>query len=311
MISAFAVAYATEGTHLIVPSEAVPIGIEDSIVIDMPEGFTLGDLITISWAVYMECGYPLHVDIILGTDIDGDPNNIDSLTAEIAENDNPDNREWLGDLENGYTYDAWLKTFEYSDGNGDPVVDDNTILWVTRHGSGCDNAPYGTLAELKAGQVTNNDPTITIDSNVVVLRLEFEIDNWLGAAEAYVRDIQVNGQSGTVSMTVLVEEAPVISISVSPTTIGFGSIAQGGVSDIEQVLITSASTVSIDVRASVDEDDKFYTDNLLLGDNHVVDWIYTLTQAGSSVNVGLTLHVPSGATLGLHEGTLVIWAEAS
>lgn len=121
--------------------------------------------------------------------------------------------------------------------------------------------------------------------------------------------VRTPDSEATVSLTVFVEEAPVISISVYPTTIDFGSIAQGGVSGPEQVLITSASTVSIDVSASVDEVGSFYTDNLLIGSSHVVDWRWTLTDEGPSVNCGLSLGVPSGATLGLHEGTLVFWAQ--
>ena len=167
---------------------------EAGVIITMPTGFTLGDLDTLSWSVFTVSGYPAHVDIILADDIDG-LSNIDSLTAELASN-----VESYTPIPTGYTYGTWLETFEgFTDGPN--AVDDSTTLWVTRHGAGTTDAPYGTLAELKAGTVTSpdsNDPVITIDEDTVILRLEIEVDEWSdrdggASSEAYIDDILVNG----------------------------------------------------------------------------------------------------------------------
>lgn len=207
MISTFAVAYAQiDGTRLYVPHPTVPAGAEARIVIEMPPGTTLGNLETISWSVMTITGYQPHVDIILADDIDVTENE-DSLTAELAVNNPAYSHPPSG------PYGVWLKTFELAADDGYGVIDGDTVLWVTRHGAGEKDAPYGTLDELRDGTVhypdrepdfpeilgpPDTDPDIYIDEDVVVLRLEIEVDNWLGEADAYVKDILVMGPDGTV-----------------------------------------------------------------------------------------------------------------
>jgi len=312
MVSIFAIsAYAVEGTHLLATGDP---GTEDRIVVDMPTGFTLGDLKTISWSVYMEYGYPLHVDIILGTDIDGNDINIDSLTAEIGENDNPLNKEWV-ELQLGYEYQVWHKTFEYADRVGDSVVDDETVLWVTRHGAGCDDAPYGTLAELKAGTVhpgPSPDPTIIINENVVVLRLEFEIDNWLGSAEAYLQDIKINSKC-EVSLETTVR-SPMTSISVTPTSVDFGQTVLGKISTTQTVTIDNIGETHVMVTAELLEDDGFYASYLILSSPGVPSgpvsvWSHDYIGSGGSTGVDFKLIVSRNAEAGVHTAVLVFWAE--
>lgn len=116
----------------------------------------------------------------------------------------------------------------------------------------------------------------------------------------------------TVSLTVTVEAfVPFVSISVDPTSIGFGSVVQGEFSVPQTVTITSASTVSIDLDASVNEDGSFYADNLLLDGSDLPVWDNTIFEGGDPLPVQLVLEVPIDAPTGLQAGTLVFWAVAS
>ena len=116
--------------------------------------------------------------------------------------------------------------------------------------------------------------------------------------------------SASVSLTATVLPL-VISISVAPTSVEFGSIVQGHGSEGKTVIITSASTVSIDLSVSVTEVGSFYADNLGLGDAVVTDWsgVIFVDGDGDSLEVYLYLQVPIDAPTGLQEGTLVFWAE--
>ena len=111
----------------------------------------------------------------------------------------------------------------------------------------------------------------------------------------------------TVSLTVFVDPV-IISISVDPTSIDFGTMVPGRSSEGKWVTITSASTVSIDLSVSVEEDDTFYTDNLGLGNAHVSNWGQIIFVGGDPLPVYMYLEVPDDATLGIHEGTLIFWA---
>ena len=206
--------------HLTAPS-VEKAGNEARIVIPMPEGTTLGNIETISWWVYAVTGYPPHIDIILADDIDGTAN-IDSLTAEVASNSNPEDLPW-SDLQESYSYDTWLRTLEISGGTGVSEIDGSTTFWVTRHGAGTADAPYGTLDELKAGTVhypdrepdydgvPDVDPDIEINDDVVVLRLEIEIDDWVVKSEAYVDDITIHDKTYTLEpVTEVFGDVPVI-----------------------------------------------------------------------------------------------------
>jgi len=175
----------------------VGAGTEGRIVITMPDGFTLGDLDTISWWIYTVAGYPAHVDITLDVDGDSVVDYEDMLTAELAVN-NP-GYSGLGLPPHG-NYSIWLKTFELAADDGYGVIDDTTVFWVTKMGGGDLNAPSSTLEHWKDGTV-DTDPesemtTPVINSSAPVLKLEIEVDNWIPAAanpEAYIDDIMVNG----------------------------------------------------------------------------------------------------------------------
>ena len=155
---------------------------------------TLNDLTSMSWEVYTALGYPPHVDIILGDDIDGNAGNIDSITAEMAVDQSMGIVAIAGSLPN-----AWVKTFELTSGDGHDAISDSTRFWITRLGAGTADAPSGTLGELKVGTISNNpdagDPPITIGSGTKVLAFEIEVDNWVEDSTSDVRNILISGNS--------------------------------------------------------------------------------------------------------------------
>lgn len=177
---------------------------EGRIVIKMPDGFTLGDLKTVEWDVNTTVGYPPHLDVILVDDIDS-IDNIDSLTAEMANKYGEAMSLILGDEYPETSYNTWLRTFEVGPDEGEAVIDDTTIFWVTRHGGGVSDAPVAMLANMKAGTLDYpdvgepGDPVILIDSDTVIDRLEIEIDNWgwyqgIPVSDAYLKNLRINGE---------------------------------------------------------------------------------------------------------------------
>jgi hypothetical protein len=182
----------TEAIHLQTTGD-VNTGNEARIVIFMPEDTTLEDIDSISWSAWTVDGYPPHVDVVLDVNDNSTLDDEDMLTAEMAYNNS------VGlELDEGLTptLGEWLQTFELTSGDGYGVIDNDTMLWVTKMGAGNDDAPYGTLAEWKAGTGFVNpepdslpDPFITWEAKV--LRIEIEIDNWVLQSEAYVKGIEI------------------------------------------------------------------------------------------------------------------------
>jgi len=160
----------------------------------------LNDLTSMSWEIYTALGYPSHVDVILADDIDNDLGNIDSITAEMAVDQGMTIVYIADNLPND-----WVKTFELVSGDGHDDIDDSTTFWVTRHGAGTADAPYGTLAELKAGTVTNpyGDPAITISGATKVLGFEIEVDNWVEDSSSKIKNIQISGGDVVDKITIL------------------------------------------------------------------------------------------------------------
>jgi len=172
-------------------------GSEAGIVIELPEGTTLEDIESVSWWIWTSAGYPPHLDIVMDHDSDGEVDEEDMLTAEMAYN-NFAGSELDSIPPLSPALDEWLQTFELTSGDGYGDINNGTMLWVTRLGAGNDDAPWGTLFQWKAGGagVTNppeNGDTLTgsIAHDAEVLRLEIEIDNWVLQSEAYVKGIEI------------------------------------------------------------------------------------------------------------------------
>jgi len=167
--------------------EAVGTAGNEARITILTPGLTLGELDTISWMIYALAGYPAHIDITLDT-----TDSLQSmLTAELAVNNPAYSPPTYG------TYNAWLKTFEMSSGDGYGVIDDATVFWVTKLGAGDQDAPSSTLGNWKIG-VVDSDPftellTTEIGSSTEILKIEIEVDNWIVDSKAYIDDVKVNG----------------------------------------------------------------------------------------------------------------------
>ncbi len=182
----------TTTEYLLDAPGSVPDGNEDTIYIRASDvGIVdLDDLLSMSWEIYTVEGYPAHVDIILADDIDGNTVNIDSITAEMAVDQNMGILAIAADLPN-----AWVKTFELDSADGHDSIGDSTIFWVTRLGAGTSDAPYGTLGSLKAGTALANpggDVVVSISGTTKVLGFEIEVDNWIAAGNSDLRNIKIN-----------------------------------------------------------------------------------------------------------------------
>lgn len=186
----------TKAIHLQTTGE-VKSGNEARIVIDLPPDTTLDDIESISWWVWTESGYPPHVDIVMDHNGNGDVDDEDMLTAEMAYN-NFAGSELDSIPPLSPTIGEWLQTFELTSGDGYGDINNDTMLWVAKMGSGNDDAPWGTLLQWKAGGVGVTNPpengdilTGVIKDSAIVLRLEIEIDNWVLQSEAYVKGIEI------------------------------------------------------------------------------------------------------------------------
>ncbi len=186
----------TEAIHLQTTGD-VGSGNEARIIIDLPSDTTLDDIESISWWVWTAGGYPPHVDIVMDHNGNGDVDDEDMLTAEMAYN-NFAGLELDSIPPLSPTIGEWLQTFELTSGDGYGDINNDTMLWVTKMGSGNDDAPWGTLAQWKAGGAGVTNPpengdilTGVIKDSAIVLRLEIEIDNWVLQSEAYVKGIEI------------------------------------------------------------------------------------------------------------------------
>jgi len=172
-------------------------GNEAGIVIELPAGTTLGDIESVSWWVWAEAGYPPHLDIVMDHNGNGIVDEEDMLTAEMAYN-NFAGSELDSTPPLSPTLGQWLQTFELNSGDGYGDINNDTMLWVTRMGSGNDDAPWGTFSQWKSGGSGVTNPPGNADvlggnitHNAEVLRLEIEIDNWVLQSDVFVKGIEI------------------------------------------------------------------------------------------------------------------------
>jgi len=154
---------------------------EARFVVTVPSGITLGDIYTISWQEFLVAGYPPHVDIIL--DLGGSIT--DALVFEYAYNNHITEAPMPYGALTGY----WYQTFS-DDGLGPAVIDGTTYCWLSSGPAGGPSIIGGTLNAWKTGGITGG---LGINTNTPVLRLEFELDNWVVQSDAYLDDVEING----------------------------------------------------------------------------------------------------------------------
>ncbi|EMR74129.1 hypothetical protein MCGE09_00157 [Thaumarchaeota archaeon SCGC AB-539-E09] len=196
-----------------------------SIVLD--PWTTLGDLDNISWWVNTTSGYPPHADLLLDIDGNGvfDGGNKDLVTGEalggvddvlVAEFAY---QPYLGPgykyVQSGEpyghydpvlqvthynpAYGMWVETFQNSTSEVQTgIIDNSTVCWLYSGLPG----PYtggffGTLEDFKEGAVNSIDGGVPagVNASTVVLEIQIEVDNWLGAAEVYIDDVTLNGEA--------------------------------------------------------------------------------------------------------------------
>ena len=294
-------------SHLIVAGTP---GTTDTIVIDMPPGFTLGDLQSISWDYWLVEGYAPHVDIMLDIVVDGTAD--EALVVEYAYNDD-DKHAPVGQPTYGCLTDDWYTTFS-DDADGPAAVTDTAMAWATTGAPGPLGGTFGqynfwyqSLADWKTGSTINTgggDKTINADT--LVLALEIEIDNWIVDTEVYVRNMLVNGvDAAELGLEATVIPA-VISISVLPTAVNFGPIIDGGDSAVKWIKVSNTGNVAAVVTA--DTVSKFYQDYLEIESVAYGPWDLGTISATSFKNYDLQLVAVQG--IGTHSGVLVFEATA-
>ena len=170
-------------------------GHEARITIPMPKKTELGDIESISWWVYAASGYPPHIDITLDCNENNVVDDEDMLTAEMSLNCDGAPKS-IDTLTGEISYNStWVQTFRLPSSDNFSAITDNTTFWVTKMGSGDQNAPWGTLGEWKSGIVAhdpeNEITPLVISENATVLKLEIEVDNWVKQSDAYVDDIEI------------------------------------------------------------------------------------------------------------------------
>jgi len=118
--------------------------------------------------------------------------------------------------------------------------------------------------------------------------------------------------SSSVSMTAAyIPATPKIGISVSPTSISFGSVTPGTPSAAKTVTVTNTGNVAETVSASIENESiaGVYTNGLKINAAAVSAWTNSLAIAGN-VAPELILTVPTGTAPGTYTATLIFWAEA-
>jgi hypothetical protein len=312
---AMAVPVSAAATHLVATGTA---GTEARIIVGLPAGTTLSNITSISWQEYLVQGYPPHVDIIL--DLDNDGIGDDALVVEYAYNTATHYAEAHTATEAyGAQTGAWYNTFN-DDGNGPSSVTDTTFAWLNSGAPG----PYppdginmigDTLANWKAGTVSGGG---SVDGSTKVLRLEIEIDNWIRDTDAYVDSIEVNGAPASgVNLEATVPD--IVAISVTPTSIDFGTLLPGQTSAVHSITVSNVGTHQVDVDAAVTGATLFtsYLELKNVPDN--TSWvtgpwndIITDMDMSNSEELRTRLPVPSGyVPTGTETGVLTFTAKAS
>lgn len=308
--------FASDGYNLIATGVQ---GTEDRIMIDLPEGTTLGQLQSISWQEWLVAGYPPHIDIRLDLNGNGvyDSGVDDVLAVEYAYNTPTHYEEGqiTGDTSYGALAGAWYATFA-DDGNGPATVSDSSIAWLASQAPG----PYtgnqvvdasagfwwATIADWKAGNIDTSSLGKTIDGNTEVLYLEIEVDNWIINTTAMIKDISVDFGGASASLSATVASPPqVVSVVLDLGSINFGTVYQGA-SSTKTVRVTNGGNTAISVTTAV-----------LVGEispfNHM-----TVTPSSFDIPVGgyqdveLVLTIPSDFAVGNYSsaGALTFTATA-
>jgi len=199
---------------------------EGRIVIKLAPGTTLGDIDSLSWWVNTTAGYPPHADLLLDLDGDGvfDGGRKDQVTGKTLSGDDDilvaefAYQPYIGPgyeyvppitpyghydpaLQGSYynpSYDTWVQTFQNETSEtGTLELNNETVCWLYSGLPGpYKDGYFGKLEDFKeeSVQIIGGTDIAPVNSSVAVLEIHIEVDNWLGAAKAYVDDLAINGE---------------------------------------------------------------------------------------------------------------------
>lgn len=198
---------------------------EGRISITLDDGTTLGDIDNVTWWVNTVSGYPPHVDLLLDIDGDGDHDSKkDLVTGEIKSG--PDDAmvaefAYQPHVDTGYKYisprdpyghydatklgsyyepiyNVWVETFQKTALElRTNQLNDSAVCWLySGHARPYSGGYFGELIDFKDGivQIIDGNDIAPVDKDTKVLSIQIEVDNWLGAAEAYIDDIVINDE---------------------------------------------------------------------------------------------------------------------
>jgi hypothetical protein len=161
------------------------------------------------------------------------------------------------------TADVWVVEYEAFDTTQawqqDTIDDSNGHFHVEGYINVYNQSSAGTLAQVKI----LTDPASSPLGNAKVIRVGIETGGWGPWSEytsndlvTYVDDLNVNGtlydfeSTGSVGLTAEVPD--IIAISVTPTSIDFGTLLPGETSDVKNIIVYNVGTHTVDVGAEVD-----------------------------------------------------------
>ncbi len=307
-------------------------GETDTIVVEVPSGTALGDIESIAWEALLVSGYAVHVDIIIEVGEE-----TDALVVEYAYNTETHYAEGqiTGDAAYGCFTGAWYATFS-DDTFGPAVITGTSNAWLTSQTSGPLSVAvelpnsygsldpgfyYATLADWADGSYMTG-----IGADTPVTHLEIEIDNWIMDTEALVSNIVVAITGADEDVVEMTASSPgeIIGISVDPTSVDFGSLIPGSVSDPMIVTVTNTGNIDENFSASLTNISvpDIYTTGLvmevynvsgiLMSVGSVSEWTsFDGVTPDGSRSPGMVLEMPSGTPAGTYTATLIFWAEAT
>lgn len=260
-ISSFWSVSAPNSAHLQADLIAGPTN-EGRVRIEFKDGTTLADIDSISWMQNVIGGYISHADVLY--DIDHDTLVDDALVFEYAKVD-PLDCDDVADYPLGV-----VDTF------GDKgIIDDTAYAWLN---SG-DPGPCGGGGFIHQSFADWKGTHGTAD----VIAIEIEVDGWIGASEAYIDDVKINGelvQDFENDQEVTGDVMGFISFIVSPSYLDFESIPYGAaITDLGPAVTidttgsdTGGDNIQVSVEATSGEV-AFFEALLEFADDGATNWV--------------------------------------
>ena len=206
-----------------------------------------------------------------------------------------------------------------TDGNGDISLVDKTAVLDENLPNSPDNNMTESYCELMCGEnICNPDASTCWGAKIwLVLANDYDADahmmvGWNPASYLFETDLinylyepVYSGEpsSGTVLPAF-------IGATISPLSLQFGLIAQGSISNVQDITITNTGSVAIKVTVSITNiTGTLFTDCLELSNDGIAwtvdqDWNYPSIPVGEGKVVKARLNVPAGYSLGTSTATV-------